>query len=62
MELRKSGKQILTNLAANLEAGHIEARLGNVAVRVLTKHVSNLNPKLMGERWRGLLEFQNIDI
>ena len=33
MGLRKSGKQKLTNLAANLEAGHIEARLGNVAVR-----------------------------
>ena len=51
----------IEKLAADVEAGRIEPRAGDVAIRARTWIAGRLNPRLLSERWRGSLEVQNKD-
>ena len=62
MGLWKSWKQILINLAADEEAGQIDACAGDVAIQARTWIAGRLNPKLLSEKWRGSLEVQQTNV
>ena len=52
----------IERLAADVEAGRIDARAGDVAIRARTWIAGRLNPKLLSEKWRGSLEVQQTDV
>ena len=52
----------IERLAAEVEAGQIDARTGDVAIRARTWLAGRLNPKLLSEKWRGSLEVQQTDV
>ena len=52
----------IERLAADVEAGSIDARAGDVAIRARTWIAGRLNPKLLSEKWRGSLEVQQTDV
>ena len=52
----------IERLAAEVEAGQIDARAGDVAIRARTWLAGRLNPKLLSEKWRGSLEVQQTDV
>ena len=52
----------IERLAADVEAGQIDARAGDVAIRARTWLAGRLNPKLLSEKWRGSLEVQQTDV
>ena len=52
----------IERLAADVEAGRIAARAGDVAIRARTWIAGRLNPKLLSEKWRGSLEVQQTDV
>ena len=49
-------------LVADVEAGRIGARAGDVAIRARTWLAGRLNPKLLSEKWCGSLEVQQTDV
>jgi hypothetical protein len=51
----------IEKLAADVEAGRIDPRAGDVAIRARTWIAGRLNPKLLSEKWRGSLEVQQPD-
>ena len=48
----------IERLVADVEAGRIDARAGDVAIRARTWLAGRLDPKLLSEKWRGSLEIQ----
>ena len=52
----------IERLVADVEAGRIGARAGDVAIRARTWLAGRLNPKLLSEKWRGSLEVQQTGV
>ena len=52
----------IERLVADVKAGRIDARAGDVAIRARTWLAGRLNPKLFSERCRGSLEVQQTDV
>ncbi len=52
----------IERLAADVEAGLIDARAADVAIRARTWVAGRLNPKLLSEKWRGELEVKRRDL
>ena len=51
----------IERLAVDVEAGRIDARAADVAIRARTWFAGRLNPRLLSEKWRGSLEVQQTD-